>query len=159
MSMEVFDLLKEINQNNYGTNEVGFESVDFPTPANNNNGETIEEDIEVPTEPSGNQAGHSGSENGESGPRDEMGDWPDGPENIPSQPEGSHTTQNMHGTSCMVRSNSSSQMSSVSRGTTRCDWNFMNKMNKNMQNVLLPLILMLQQSQDQAEERDQMQIF
>ncbi|MBW0546011.1 hypothetical protein O181_085726 [Austropuccinia psidii MF-1] len=73
MTMEVYELLKEINQNNYGTNEVGFESGDFPAPANNNNVDSIEEDIEVPTEPSGNQVCHSGSENGESGTREEMG--------------------------------------------------------------------------------------
>ncbi|MBW0487071.1 hypothetical protein O181_026786 [Austropuccinia psidii MF-1] len=71
--MEVYELLKEINQNSYGTNEVGFESQDFPAPVNNNNGESIEEDIEVPTEPSSNQVCHSKSENGESGTREEMG--------------------------------------------------------------------------------------
>ncbi|MBW0472114.1 hypothetical protein O181_011829 [Austropuccinia psidii MF-1] len=155
--MEVFDLLKEVNQKNYSTNEVGFESEDFPPPLNNNNEEAIHEDFEVQTEPSGNQAGHSGSENGESGPKEGMGDWPDDPENIPSQPKGSQTTQHIRGTSRMVRGNSSSQMSSVSRGTTCCDQNFMNNMNTNMQNVLLPLMLILQQSQDCAEERDQMQ--
>ncbi|MBW0574326.1 hypothetical protein O181_114041 [Austropuccinia psidii MF-1] len=73
MTMEVYDLLKDINQNNYGTNEVCFESGDFQAPENNNNGESIEEDIEVPMEPSGNQGCHSGSENGESGTREEMG--------------------------------------------------------------------------------------
>ncbi|MBW0567476.1 hypothetical protein O181_107191 [Austropuccinia psidii MF-1] len=57
----------------------------------------------------------------------------------------------------MVRGNLSSQMSSVSRGTTPWDCNFMNDMNTNMQNVLLLLMLMLQQSQDQAKERDRMQ--
>ncbi|MBW0552928.1 hypothetical protein O181_092643 [Austropuccinia psidii MF-1] len=145
--MEVYELLKEINQNNYGTNEVDFVSGDFTAPANNNNGESIEEDIEVPTEPSGNQGCHSGSENGESRTREEMGNWADGPENIPSQPEGSCTTQNICG-------NSSSQMPSISRGTTCRDRNFMNNMNTNMQNILLPLMLMLQQSQDREEERD-----
>ncbi|MBW0476886.1 hypothetical protein O181_016601 [Austropuccinia psidii MF-1] len=78
MTMEVYELLKEINQNNYGTNEVGIEPGDFPAPENNNNGESIEEDIEVPTEPSGNQVCHSRSENGESGTREEMGNWPMG---------------------------------------------------------------------------------
>ncbi|MBW0546453.1 hypothetical protein O181_086168 [Austropuccinia psidii MF-1] len=80
-----------------------------------------------------------------------MGNWADAPENIPSQPEGSH------GTSRMVHRNLSSQMSSVSRGTTCWDRNFMNNINANMQNVLSPLMLMLQQSQDRAEERDRMQ--
>ncbi|MBW0588589.1 hypothetical protein O181_128304, partial [Austropuccinia psidii MF-1] len=137
-----------INQNNYGTNEVGFKSGDFPAPVNNNNGESIEEDIEVPTEPSGNEGCHSRSENGESGTREEMGNRAYGPESIPSHPEGSCTTHNIHGTSCMVRRNLSSQMSSISRGTIGWDSNFMNNMNTNMQNVLLPLMLMLQQSQD-----------
>ncbi|MBW0583182.1 hypothetical protein O181_122897, partial [Austropuccinia psidii MF-1] len=124
---------------------------------NNNIEEAIHEDFEVPTEPSGNQVGHSGSENGESGPREGLDDWPDDPENIPSQPEGSHRTQQLWGTSRMVCGNSSSQMSSISRGTSRRDRNFMNNMNTSMQNVLSPLMLMLQQSQDRAEERDRMQ--
>ncbi|MBW0515009.1 hypothetical protein O181_054724 [Austropuccinia psidii MF-1] len=152
--MEVFDLLKEINQKNYSTNEVGFDSGDFPPPLNNNNGEKIHEDFEVPMEPSGNQVAHLGSENGGSGPREGMGNWPDDPENIPSQPKGRHTTQHICGTSRMVCVNSSSQMSSVSRGTTLCNWNFINNMDTNMQNILLPLMLMLHKSQDQAEERD-----
>ncbi|MBW0527446.1 hypothetical protein O181_067161 [Austropuccinia psidii MF-1] len=61
------------------------------------------------------------------------------------------------GTSHMVRGNSSSQTSSISRGTTHCNQKLMNEMNTNMQNVLWPLILMLQQIQDQDEERDSMQ--
>ncbi|MBW0500450.1 hypothetical protein O181_040165 [Austropuccinia psidii MF-1] len=129
-------------------------SHDYGAPASKNNGDSIEEDIQVPMEPSGNQVCHAESENGESGTREEVGNWANGLENIPSQPEGSRTTQNIGDTSHMVRGKLSSQMSSVSRGTTRQDHNLMNDMNTDMKNILSPLILMLQQSQDQVEERD-----
>ncbi|MBW0545618.1 hypothetical protein O181_085333 [Austropuccinia psidii MF-1] len=94
---------------------------------------------------------------GQSGPREGMEDWADDSTNIQSQAKGSQTTCNVPGTSGMTHWNLVSQSSSASRGTTLCNWNFINNMNMNMQNVLLPLMLMLQQSQDHAEERDWMQ--
>ncbi|MBW0564159.1 hypothetical protein O181_103874 [Austropuccinia psidii MF-1] len=98
------------------------------------------------------QACQSWSDNAESAPRDGVEDWADDSTNIQSQ-----TVGNIPGTSRRSNQNSVSQSSSVSRGTTRRDRNFMNNMNTNMQNVLSPLMLMLQQSQDCAEERDRMQ--
>ncbi|MBW0531413.1 hypothetical protein O181_071128 [Austropuccinia psidii MF-1] len=155
--MEIFELLKEINQHNCGTNEVGFESGDLQMHANDNDGEFNREDMAVLTQSLRDQAGQSGSDNGESAPRDGVEDWADDSTNIQSQTKGSQTVGNIPGTSRRSYRNSVSQSSSVSRGTTRRDRNFMNNMNTNMQNVLSPLILMLQHSQDRAEERDQMQ--
>ncbi|MBW0545211.1 hypothetical protein O181_084926 [Austropuccinia psidii MF-1] len=104
------------------------------------------------------QAGQSGSDNGKSGPREGVEyDWADYSTNIQSQAKGSQTTRNVPGTSGMSHWNSVSQSSSVSRGTTCHNQNFINNMNTNMQNMLSPLMLMLQQSQDHAEERDWMQ--
>ncbi|MBW0551956.1 hypothetical protein O181_091671 [Austropuccinia psidii MF-1] len=90
-------------------------------------------------------------------PREGVEDWADDSTNIQSQTKGSQTVGNIPGTSRSSHRNSVSHLSSVSRGTTRRDRNFMNNMNTNMQNVLSPLMLMLQQSQDCAEERDWMQ--
>ncbi|MBW0500407.1 hypothetical protein O181_040122 [Austropuccinia psidii MF-1] len=86
-----------------------------------------------------------------------MEDWADDSKNMQSQAKGSQTTHNIPGTSGTSHCNSVSQASSVSRGTTCCNQNFMNNMNTNMKNMLSPLMLMLQQSQDRAEDRDQMQ--
>ncbi|MBW0579712.1 hypothetical protein O181_119427, partial [Austropuccinia psidii MF-1] len=77
MTMEVFELLKEINLHNCGTNEVGFESGDFQTPANNNDCNFNREDVADLTQSLCEQAGQSGSDNGKSGPREGMEDWAD----------------------------------------------------------------------------------
>ncbi|MBW0548386.1 hypothetical protein O181_088101 [Austropuccinia psidii MF-1] len=95
---------------------------------------------------------------GQSGPREGMEDWADDSKNIQSQAKGSQTTHNLPRTSGMSHWNSVSQSSTLSRGTTHCKRNFINNMNMNMQNMLSPLMLMLQQSKDFAEERDRMQI-
>ncbi|MBW0460394.1 hypothetical protein O181_000109 [Austropuccinia psidii MF-1] len=94
---------------------------------------------------------------GQSGPREGVEDWEDDSTNMQSKAEGSQTTCNVPGTSGTSHCNSVSQASSVSRGTTHHNRNFMNNMNTNMQNMLSPLMPMLQQSQDCAEERDRMQ--
>ncbi|MBW0546431.1 hypothetical protein O181_086146 [Austropuccinia psidii MF-1] len=142
--------MKEINLHHCGTNGVGFESGNFLTLANNNDGKFKCEDVAVLTQFLCEQAGQSG-------PREGMEDWADDSTNIPMQAKGSQTTRNVPGTSGMSHWNSVSQLSSVSRGTTSCNCNFINNMNTNMQNVLPPLILMLQRIQDCAEERDWMQ--
>ncbi|MBW0586811.1 hypothetical protein O181_126526 [Austropuccinia psidii MF-1] len=148
--MEVFELLKDINLHNCGTNEVGFESGNFQTPANNNDGNFNCEDVVELTQLLCEQAGQSG-------PREGVEDWADDSTNMQSQAKGSQTTHKVPGTSGTSHRNSVSQASSVSRGKTHHNRNFMNNMNTNMQNMLLPLMLMLQQSQDCAEERDRMQ--
>ncbi|MBW0568574.1 hypothetical protein O181_108289 [Austropuccinia psidii MF-1] len=125
--------------------------------ANDDDGEINHKDVAVLTQSMREQAGQSWSDNAESAPRDGVEDWADDSTNIQSQTKGSQTVGNIPGTSRRSNRNSVSQSSSVSRGTTRRDRNFMNNMNTNMQNVLSPLILMLQQSQDCAEERDRMQ--
>ncbi|MBW0593806.1 hypothetical protein O181_133521, partial [Austropuccinia psidii MF-1] len=155
----IFELLKEINQHNCGTNEVGFESGNLQTHANDNDGEFNREDMAVLTQSLCDQAVQSGSDNGESAQRDGVEDWADDSTNIQSQTKGSQTAGKIPGTSHRSHWNSVSQSSSVSRGTTHWDCNFMNNMNTNIQNVLLPLMLMLQQSQDCTEERDCMQRF
>ncbi|MBW0547999.1 hypothetical protein O181_087714 [Austropuccinia psidii MF-1] len=99
MTMEVFELLKEINQHNCGTNEVGFESGNFQTPANINDGKFNCEDVAILTQSLYEQAGQSGSENGKSGPREGMEDWAYDSKNIQSQAKGSQTTCNVPGTS------------------------------------------------------------
>ncbi|MBW0578130.1 hypothetical protein O181_117845 [Austropuccinia psidii MF-1] len=157
MTMEVFELLKEINLHSCGTNEVGFKSGNFQTPANNNDGDFNHEDVAELRQLLCEQGGHSGSDNGNSGPREGVEDWADDSTNIQSQAEGSQTTRNVPGTSGTSHRNSVSQASSVSRGTTHRNWNLMNNMNTNMQNMLSPLMLMLQQSQDHTEERYWMQ--
>ncbi|MBW0544504.1 hypothetical protein O181_084219 [Austropuccinia psidii MF-1] len=53
--------------------------------------------------------------------------------------------------------NSFSQTSSNTFSTTRQDRTFMNNMNSNMQGMLTPLMMILQQGQDQAEEQDRIQ--
>ncbi|MBW0484401.1 hypothetical protein O181_024116 [Austropuccinia psidii MF-1] len=64
----------------------------------NNHGERNNEDIVVPTEPSSEQTGHPGSENGELGPGDGMGKWEEQKGNSPPQPQCSQTTQEFPGT-------------------------------------------------------------
>ncbi|MBW0568123.1 hypothetical protein O181_107838, partial [Austropuccinia psidii MF-1] len=113
--------------------------------------------VAVLTQSLRDQAGQSWSDNAKSAPRDGVEDWEDDSTNIQSQTEGSQTVGNIPGTSHRSNRNSVSQSSSISGGTTRRDCNFMNNMNTNMQNVLSPLMLMLQQSQDREEERDWMQ--
>ncbi|MBW0504233.1 hypothetical protein O181_043948 [Austropuccinia psidii MF-1] len=82
MTMEIFELLKEINQYNCGMNEVGFESGNLQTRANDNDGEINREDVGVLTQSLCDQAGQSGSDNGESAPRDGVEDWADDSTNI-----------------------------------------------------------------------------
>ncbi|MBW0575513.1 hypothetical protein O181_115228 [Austropuccinia psidii MF-1] len=82
-----------------------------------------------------------------------------------NQDAGNHST-NQEGprirTNCLTPSqlgqpNSLGQLSNMSAGTTHQDQTFMNNINTNLKNVLSPLMLMLQQSQDCVEERDKMQ--
>ncbi|MBW0559277.1 hypothetical protein O181_098992 [Austropuccinia psidii MF-1] len=111
---------------------MGFESGNFQTTANNNDGKFSCEDVAVLTQLLCEQAGQSASYNGKSGPREGVEDWAHDSTNIPSQPKVSQTTRNVPGTSGMSHQNSVRQLSSVSRGTTRRNCNFINNMNTNM---------------------------
>ncbi|MBW0524199.1 hypothetical protein O181_063914 [Austropuccinia psidii MF-1] len=157
MTMEAYELLKETNINNCGTLEVGMELGNFPQTNVEDYGSIPQDDMVVPMEGLCEQGGHSGSEIAETLPREVMSDWPEDQPNMPSQPEGIQETH--HGATPLHIGcwDSVSQSSSMSTQTTRRDCNFMNNMNTNMQNFLLPLMLMLQQSQDWAEEQHQMQ--
>ncbi|MBW0548665.1 hypothetical protein O181_088380 [Austropuccinia psidii MF-1] len=137
MTVEVYELLKEINMNNCVVNDIGMESGDFPQTTNAEEDETSNTEIPVQTEDIGDENGQLPSECGDA--------------------LRINTIDNQNQDAANDLINREGQSSSMSVGTSRRDQNFMNNMNTNMQNVLSPLMLMLQQSQDRAEERDRMQ--
>ncbi|MBW0562691.1 hypothetical protein O181_102406 [Austropuccinia psidii MF-1] len=51
-----------------------------------------------------------------------------------------------------------SQELSISFASTKRDWSFLTNMKNNMQEMLCPLIMMMQQNKERAEERDRRQM-
>ncbi|MBW0586231.1 hypothetical protein O181_125946 [Austropuccinia psidii MF-1] len=133
------------------------ESGDFPQTKNGKDNETSNTEIQVQTEYIGNENGWLPSECGDYLQRNPIENLNQDVRNHSANQEGPRIRANCPTPSQFGQPNSLGQASSMSAGTTRQDQNFMNNMNKNLQNVLSPLILMLQKSQDHVEERDQMQ--
>ncbi|MBW0507993.1 hypothetical protein O181_047708 [Austropuccinia psidii MF-1] len=149
-------MLKWINTNSCGLNAMGMESGAFPQPLTalgntqnleNNENERREDNMS-------NSGDQSASEN------DDTQSW-----NAHEDVEISHnedifplhpvcSTSQKPSKSGLRRRESMSQSSSLSMDTTRQDQSFMSNMSSNMQRMLSPLMLMLQNVQEQADECD-----
>ncbi|MBW0548948.1 hypothetical protein O181_088663 [Austropuccinia psidii MF-1] len=66
MMLKVYELLKEININNCGVNEIGMESGYFPQTTNGKDDESSNTEIQVQTEDIGDENGRLPSECGDS---------------------------------------------------------------------------------------------
>ncbi|MBW0491419.1 hypothetical protein O181_031134 [Austropuccinia psidii MF-1] len=75
-----------------------------------------------------------------------------------NQPGPSNFGQNIHASGRKNCRRSMSQESSISFASTRQDWSFLTNINNNMQGMLCPLMMMMQQNQERAEERDRRQM-
>ncbi|MBW0586653.1 hypothetical protein O181_126368 [Austropuccinia psidii MF-1] len=131
MTEEVYDLLKRLNVNNSGMNASGIES-----------GNTEE----IPTNPNENSPPAVVYETGV-----DFGALGENVQNIINQ------TPQRPKTIPFGRRDSMSQSSTMSFALGRKEYNLANHMNQNMQNMLSPLLVLIQHGQKRAEERDRIQ--
>ncbi|MBW0554432.1 hypothetical protein O181_094147 [Austropuccinia psidii MF-1] len=127
------------------------ESVDFPQTTNVKDDKTSHTEIQVQTEDIGNENGQLPSECGDSLWRNPIDSLNQDAGNHSTNQEGPRIRSNCPTPLQFGQPNSLGQLSSMSAETTRQDQNFMNNLNTKIQNVLSPLMLMLQQSQDQMQ--------
>ncbi|MBW0554492.1 hypothetical protein O181_094207 [Austropuccinia psidii MF-1] len=159
MTQEVYEMLKRINTNNCGLNATGMESGAFPQQSTavgntqnleNNENERREDNISNGGDP-------SGSDNDDTQSRDahEDGEIRHNEDIFSLRPVSS--TSQRPSISGLRRRDSISQSSCLSMDTTRRDHSFMSNMSSNMQSMLSPLMLMLQNGQERADERERLQ--
>ncbi|MBW0542949.1 hypothetical protein O181_082664 [Austropuccinia psidii MF-1] len=153
MTNEVYDILKQLNMNNCGMNCNGMESGDYTQ-------DQGQENDDLGNENDWNRGGDHERENGQSDTEEDgqPNENAQGSNEEMAQPGPSTFRRNIHGSGRKNRRGSMSQESSISIASTRRDRSFLTNMNNNMQGMLCPLMMMMQQNQERAEERDRRQM-
>ncbi|MBW0555347.1 hypothetical protein O181_095062, partial [Austropuccinia psidii MF-1] len=153
MTNEVYDILKQLNMNNCRMNCNGMELGDYTQ-------EQVNKNNELTNENDWNRCGDHERENGHSDTEEECqpNKNSQGTNEEMNQPGPSNFGQNIHASGRKNCCGSMTQESSISFASTRQDWSFLKNMNNNMQGMLCPLMMMIQQNQEREEERDRCQM-
>ncbi|MBW0545126.1 hypothetical protein O181_084841 [Austropuccinia psidii MF-1] len=138
---------------NCGMNANEMESGDFTQ-------EKSQDNNDLTNKNNWNRCGDNEGENGHSDMEEEgqPNDNTQGTDAERNQPGPLIIGQNTHAYGRRNQCRSISQYLSISFASTRHDWGFLTNMNNNMQGMLCPLMMMMQQNQERAEERDSHQM-